>query len=479
MANFYTALINGVVADRGFSAKFSPELLAESAAAAKRTPDSNGREDFRRLPLMTIDGADARDFDDAVLCEPSGGGFCLRVAVADVAAYVAAGSALDEEARRRGNSVYLPDRVLPMLPPALSDDACSLNPNQDKLCLLCEMHIKGGEILKYRFARGVMRSQRRLTYEQAFAEMQNGGLRPLAAAAEELKRARRKCGAFMMENPEKRVVLSGGKPKLEDFRRNAAHIAVEEFMIAANRCAADFLITRRLPALHRIHKSPEPESIQNLRRTLTAQGVKFPARPKASDFGAAWLALAKKDAELAECLLPVLLGALARAEYKPDEETGHFGLACPRYLHFTSPIRRYPDLLAHRAIIAGLAGEKFSADGLEETGAHCSHAEIIADKAGWDCRQKLLCALASDKVGLEYDAMVSGGSNFGLFVVVGELGVDGLLRFASMPGYWRYDSGLRRAVNRNSGQVWEAGNRLRVKLTAVAPEKGRADVIPA
>ncbi|MBE8159157.1 MAG: RNB domain-containing ribonuclease, partial [Betaproteobacteria bacterium] len=270
-----------------------------------------------------------------------------------------------------------------------------------------------------------------------------------------------------------------GAPEFEETRRNEAHMAVEECMIAANRCAADFLISRRIPALHRIHKKPEAASVQNLRKILKPLGTDLPRNPVAADFAAAWGAIAEKDAALAECFLPVVLGVMARAAYAPDEKTGHFGLACPHYLHFTSPIRRYPDLLTHRAVIAGLSGEKIAGGGLEETGAHCSQSEIIADKMGWECRQRLLCALAADKVGSEYEVMVSGVTHFGVFVTAGELGLDGVMRFSSMPGYWRYDAGLRRAVNRASGDILELGGRLRAKLSAVAPEKGRADFVSA
>ncbi|MGI9307525.1 MAG: ribonuclease R family protein [Gammaproteobacteria bacterium] len=458
--------------------EFSAEL-SQAAEDAAKNPQKAQREDFRNLDFITIDGADARDFDDAVRCTPlPGGGFCLQTAIADVAAFVLPGSPLDEEARRRGNSVYLPDRVLPMLPAALSNGACSLSPDEDKLCLFCEMEIRGGEIEKYRFARGVMRSQRRTTYEEAAAEM-SGKLHPLSAVAQELKQTRQKRGAFIMEIPEMRAVVSdSGVPELLEIRRNEAHIAVEECMIAANRCAADFVISRELPALHRIHRKPAAESLENLRRALRPLGIDFPAHPAAGDFSAALEAVSAKDEALAGCFLPVLLGALARAEYAPDEKTGHFGLSCARYLHFTSPIRRYPDLLAHRAVIAGIAGQKNAAEDLSEIGAHCSQTEIAADKAGWECRQRLLCLRAADKIGEEYEVAVSGVTHFGVFVAAAELGADGLMRFSSLPGYWEYNAGLRRATHRASGRVLELGSRLRARLSAVSPEKGRADFIP-
>ena len=474
------SLIDDVVAARGLAAEFAPSLTQAAAKAANSdaAADEVAREDLRKLRWITIDGADARDFDDAVACVPlSSGGFRLWTAIADVAAFVPPQSPLDEEARRRGNSVYLPDRVLPMLPSALSNGACSLNPDEDKLCLACAMDIDGGDIKKYRFTRGRMRSKRRMTYDEAAREMDGGPqyLQSLSAVGRDLRRRRRERGAFMMERPETIAALNAdGIPELRTTRRNEAHLLIEECMIAANRCAADFVIRRRLPALHRVHKKPTAESVRMLRALLSSLGVDFPARPAAQDFGDAMDAVAAKDAALADCLLPVLLGALARAEYAPDEKTGHFGLSCARYLHWTSPIRRYPDLLAHRAILAGLSGETPRLPDLREIGAHCSQTEIIADKAGWDCRQKLLCWRAENEVGREYEVMVSGAAPFGLFVASPELGVDGMLRVSSMPGYWRYEP-ERRRMTRRDGRVLGLGARLRVRLSSVSPEKGRAN----
>lgn len=472
------SLIDDVVSARGLPVAFSSELTRAAARAAKNAAEDPAREDFRKLHLITIDGADARDFDDAVSCAPlPGGGFRLWTAIADVAAFVGADSPLDLEARRRGNSVYLPDRVLPMLPAALSDGACSLNPDEDKFCLVCEMDIQDGDITKYRFARGLMRSKRRMTYEEAAREMRGGPryLRALAEVGRDFRRRRRERGAFMMERPEVRAVLSAkGAPELQTCHRNEAHLVIEECMIAANRCAADFVVRRRLPALHRIHKKPSADNVRMLRAVLSPLGVSFPARPAARDFGDAMDAIAAKDAALADCLLPVLLGALSRAEYAPDEKTGHFGLSCARYLHWTSPIRRYPDLLAHRAILSGLAGEKPKLPDLREIGAHCSQTETVADKAGWDCRQKLLCWRAQDQVGREYEVMVSGAAPFGLFVASPELGLDGILRLASLPGYWRYEPEKKR-MTRRDGQILGLGARLRARLASISPEKGRAN----
>ena len=474
------SLIDSVVSARGLSGKFSSSLTQEAARAAKNAAADSSREDFRKLDLITIDGEDARDFDDAVFCTTTpNGGFRLRVAIADVAAFVLPDSPLDTEAGRRGTSVYLPDRVLPMLPSALSDDACSLNPDEDKLCLLCEMEVSpDGETGKYRFARGIMRSKRRMTYDEAAREMRDKSahLQPLARLGEILRARRRENGAFMIERPEMCAVLSaGGKVEMRTIHRNEAHMMIEECMIAANRCAADFVIRRRLPALHRIHKKPSADNIRMLRGVLSPLGVSFPARPAAADFGKAMDAVAAKDPALADCILPLVLGALSRAEYAPDEKTGHFGLSCKRYLHWTSPIRRYPDLLAHRAIIAGIAGEKFRAPDLTAVGAHCSQTEVIADKAGWECRQKLLCLNAQDNVGKEYEVVVSGASSFGLFVVAPELGLDGMLRLSSLPGYWSMDADNRRATRRKDGKILALGARLQARLSSVLAEKGRAN----
>ena len=471
-------LIDSVVEKFGFAATFPAAALQAATTAANH--QHFAREDFRQLHLATIDGADARDFDDAVAAAAlSGGNFRLWVAIADVAAFVLPGTVLDAESQKRGTSVYLPDRVLPMLPAALSDDACSLNPHEDKLCMMCEMEIdNAGEIQNYRFARGIMRSQRRWIYEEAAAAMDSDkNLQPLAALGRILRQARQNRGAFMMERPEMRAVLSStGAPELQAVARNEAHWMIEECMIAANRCAADFVIRRRLPALHRVHKKPNSENVKNLTAILSNLGINFPQRPQASDFGVALAAVADKDSALVDCIVPVLLGALSRAEYAADEKTGHFGLSCPRYLHFTSPIRRYPDLLAHRALIAGIYGRK-PPPLTAGIGEHCSQTEVAADKAGWECRQRLLCLRAQQNIGEEFDVIVSGATSYGLFINIAALGVDGMLRLASLPGYWRFEPKLRQVVN--GEQVLGLGTRLRARLVSVIPEKGRAEFVLA
>lgn len=472
-------LIDDVADARGFADSFSSNHYEAAKRAASAVPaDAPGREDLRNIPLVTMDGADARDFDDAIACRVENAALRLWVAIADVAAFVPHGEALDKEAARRGNSVYLPGRVYPMLPPALSDDACSLNPDEDRLCLACEMTIEDGEIKDYRFIRGVMRSGRRYVYEEAAADMKAGLLPDLTRVGHELRQARLRRGAFMMERPEVAVFIENGEPEIRTIRRNAAHLLVEECMIAANRCAADFVIRRRIPALHRVHKPPSVAGVRSLTAVLEPLGISFPARPEAQDFGKAMDRIAAMDSALADCLLPAVLGALSRAEYAPDSKTGHFGLACDRYLHFTSPIRRYPDLVAHRAIIAGMENAKPPAADMSDLGAHCSETEVSADKAGWECRQKLLCWRARRMKGMDFDVVVSGTLRFGVFVSVPELGIDGMARIASFPGYWEHDAASNSFTSSRTGRVIRIGDRMRMRLISISPEQGKADFKP-
>ena len=478
-------LIDGVVGERGFATEFPHTVLRDAALAAKKPLQAKSRADMRKTPFVTIDGKSARDFDDAVFCKRQGDGFCLRVAIADVAAYVPHGSALDLEARRRAVSVYLPDRVLPMLPSVLSDDVCSLNPDEDKLTLVCDMHIENGEVQKYHFVRAVVRSARRLTYEDAYTAIQKrdksklgGMLSALADLAAELHAVRQQQGAFFLERAETQAVLAADGVQFVKTQRNDAHKLIEECMLAANRCAADLLIRRRLPALHRIHKKPPAEGVAKLRAVLRPLGVLLPQQPQARDFATVIDELDAQDPMLTECLLPVVLGALARAEYAPDEKTGHFGLACRRYLHFTSPIRRYPDLLTHRTIIAALEGTPPPPLDWKAVGEHCSQNEVTADKAGWDCLRRLLCLRAQSAVGLEFDAFMSGGMRHGMFVNIPELGIDGMVHVASLPGFWRYDESTAQFIQKRSGRVLSPGMRLRVRLTSINPDKGRSDCAP-
>lgn len=490
-----TELIDALIYERGLATVFPASALAEAERFAKSPPGVGGeRRDLRHLPLATLDGADARDFDDAVWGETQNDGRTrIIVAIADVGAHVPAGSALDREARRRGTSVYLPDRVVPMLPEALSNNACSLRADEDRLCVGADMTVENGETASYRMFRGVMRSRRRMTYDEADAEARFGdgkgkisaelrkSLLALGAAAEAMRENRRQRGGMLLERPEKTARVADGRVFAAEFSRNAAHWLIEECMIAANRCAADFLIRHRRAALHRAHKRPDDEAVAKLALALRSAGLPLlPRRPKAADFAAPLIAAEKKDPRLADALMSTVLGAIGRAEYSPDFKTGHFGLACRRYLHFTSPIRRYPDLVAHRVLTGILKGEKTAAlSDLAELGRHCSETEAAADKMGWNCRQRLLCWAARERMGDEFDAYVSGAAQFGIFVYAPEAGMDGMLRLSSLPGYWRKEPGMARFVSSRDGRVISLGDKLRLQLAAADPQTGKADFVPA
>ena len=491
-----TELIDALIYERGLATVFPASALAEAERFAKSPPGAGGsRRDIRDLPLATLDGADARDFDDAVWGGELGGGKTrVVVAIADVGAHVPAGSALDREARRRGTSVYLPDRVVPMLPEVLSNGACSLRPDEDRLCMGADMTLENGEIAAYRMFRGVMRSRRRMTYDEADAEAKFGdgggkisgelrkSLLALGAAAETMRENRRRRGGMLLERPEKTARVEDGRVCAAEFSRNAAHWLIEECMIAANRCAADFLIRHRRAALHRAHRRPDDEAVAKLAQALRDAGLPpLPRSPRAGDFAAPLVAAEKKDPRLADALTPTVLGSIGRAEYTPNAEIGHFGLACRRYLHFTSPIRRYPDLLAHRMMCSLLAGGEAAGapEGLAELGAHCSETEAAADKMGWNCRQRLLCWAARERLGDEFDAYVTGAAQFGIFVSAPGSGLDGMLRLSSLPGHWSKLPKATRFIRQKDGRTLGLGDKLRLQLAACDPQTGKADFAPA
>lgn len=481
----YRALIDSVVIERGFEVDFSDEEIEAARQAVDAVAADAHRRDCRQMPLMTIDDDTAKDFDDALTCRLlESGNVELSVAIADVAAYVQGGGILDIAAQRRGNSVYLPDRVLPMLPPLLSEKVCSLNPGVDRLGVMCRMEIdSAGDIVHYEFYRVLIRSARRLNYDEAAEEMAGGGddaaLPLLASLTQTLRRRRQERGAMLLERPEHRCVINGdGTLTVIAKKRNIAHWAVEEAMIAANRCAADFLITRNYPVLHRVHAKPSIEKLRQLQATLAASGLSIPSAPTASDFAAIIAQAESRDPMFADVLVPAVLGALSRAEYSPDTRVGHFGLACDRYLHFTSPIRRYPDLLVHRTIIAALAGAKspIAVSELSTIGGHCGATEINADKAGWDCHQRLLSVEAKKWVGCVLSGYVSGVTAIGFFVVLPDLGVSGKGRVSSLPGYWRYQASRQCLIAPKGVHTLSVGTKIEVRLDSVNPEKGWVDI---
>jgi ribonuclease R len=463
---------------------FPATALTEAAAA--KPADAAGRVDLRGLDLVTIDGSDARDFDDAVWAEPDAanpGGWHLVVAIADVAYYVAPDSALDREAALRGNSVYFPDRVVPMLPEALSNGLCSLKPGEDRACLAAHLWIDGeGRKRRHAFERAIMRSAARLTYEEVQAARDGDGSPALAAgrldalyrAFAALDRARVARGALALDLTEYRVLLdpAGAPAAIEPRRRLDSHRLIEEFMILANVAAAEELEARRRPSLYRVHDAPDPERLEALRLAL-------------ADIGVPGLALAKGQVIRPELLNRVLtrvagrpeaqlvndlvLRAQAQAIYSPVN-IGHFGLALPRYAHFTSPIRRYADLLVHRALL----GEIRPAAELEAVGEHVSATERRATAAERTALDRYRARLFASRIGETFAGRVSGVQRFGLFVRLPDSGTDGLLPIGSLPpDFYRYDRARMRLSGRHTRRSYGLGDAIAVRIAEADALGGR------
>jgi ribonuclease R len=474
------------------------EVIAEADAFGSRVAASakRGREDLRALPLVTIDGADAKDFDDAVYCEPAGNGWRLIVAIADVSHYVSPASALDEEARERGTSVYFPRRVVPMLPESLSNGLCSLNPKVDRLCMGCEMHVSDtGVVTVSRFLEGVMRSHARLTYDEVAAALfeQDAGarrrigrllphLQNLDGVFRALLKARRGRGAIEFDVPEVTFAFDrqGRIGRVVPRHRNDAHRIIEECMIAANVEAAKFLKTHRLPTLYRVHAGPAEESLEELAIFLEAYGIKLRHRHKISpaDYNAVIKQIkGRPDEALIET---VMLRSLKQAVYQP-ENIGHFGLALEAYAHFTSPIRRYPDLLVHRGIRHLLRGGPPGAfvhdrGEMERLGNQCSATERRADEATREALDWLKCEFMADKLGEEFDAIVTGVMEFGLFVQIPEFQIEGLVHVSALGAdYFRRDPVHRRLEGDRTGTRWQLSDRIRVRVAAVNLDERKID----
>jgi ribonuclease R len=460
-------------------------------AAAKR-----GREDLRELPLVTIDGEDARDFDDAVWCERAGGGWRLLVAIADVGHYVQTGTALDDEAQIRGTSVYFPNRVLPMLPEALSNGLCSLNPDVDRLCMVCEMRVStDGKVTRSRFFEGLMRSAARLTYTEVAAYLTN----PAAVQSEKFKRpgeslrnlydvfkalfkARERRGALDFDAPELKLRFdaAGKIAALVEQSRNDAHRLIEECMIAANVQAARFLKRHKIPTLYRVHGKPEEDRLEQTREFLRGFAI---VRPMDRDITPQDLnAVLKQVADHSEARLieTVVVRSMPQAVYQP-ENIGHFGLALPEYAHFTSPIRRYPDLIVHRGIRHVLRGGTAEdlppgLQGMQAKGQQCSLLERRADDATRDAMSWLKCEYMSDKIGEEFEALVTGVVDFGLFVQVKGLQIDGLVHVSALGSdYFSRDKSGYRLVGQRSGKVFRLGDALHVRLINVVIDERKID----
>jgi ribonuclease R len=482
----------------GLPLEFSEAALAEAAAWGAQIPADAiaGREDLRDVELVTIDGEDARDYDDAVWCERTRGGWRLIVAIADVGHYVPPGSALDVEARERGTSVYFPNRVLPMLPEALSNGLCSLVPQEDRLCLCCELRVsEAGHISRSRFFEGVMRSAARLTYREVgdFLRRPEGRHPPRLEALRErlmalhgiyrsFTRERSGRGALELDTPELKLKFDadGRIAALIEQPRNDAHRLIEECMIAANIAAARFLDRHKVPTLYRVHGLPELDRLETLRQFLREFGLWLPA---AEDVTPEHLRdLLRKIGDRPDALLisTAVIRSMPQAVYQPGN-IGHFGLALEHYAHFTSPIRRYPDLVVHRGIRQVLRGGDPKAlvewqGAFTLLGQDCSFRERRADEATRGAVAWLKCYYMQDRIGEEFDGIVSGVVDFGLFVQLDGLQVDGLLHVSALgQDYFSRDRSGFRLVGRSSGRVFRLGDRLRVRVVNVSLDERRVD----
>ncbi|MDY6942718.1 MAG: ribonuclease R [Pseudomonadota bacterium] len=493
--------IDVAIRAHGLAQEWSDAAHAECEALGTRVPVTakRGREDLRDLPLVTIDGADARDFDDAVYCEPNGRGWRLLVAIADVGHYVDIGSALDQEAKDRGTSVYFPERVIPMLPEALSNGLCSLNPRVDRLCMVCALDIGAdGQVRRSNFFEAVMRSARRLTYDEFASAVIDGDSRTqrrlsklmphlenLHALYQSLRRARETRGALDFETEETQIVF-GPDRKIERIvprTRNDAHRMIEECMIAANVAAAKFLLRHKMPTLFRCHQVPAAERVEDLRTFLAEFGLKLPGgeSPTSLDFAVLLEQVAKREDR--HLIQTVLLRSLARAEYAPVNE-GHFGLSLSSYVHFTSPIRRYPDLVVHRGIRHVLRGGtaegfRYTPEELERLGAHCSQSERRADDATRDAIDWLKCEYMLGKVGEVFSGRVGSVTSFGLFVELDDIYVEGLVHVTSLDNdYYHFDPVGHRLKGERSGKVYRLGDPMRVRVAAVNLDERKVDFEP-
>jgi ribonuclease R len=469
------------------AAEVEPEVGAAEIA---------GRTDLRALPLVTIDGEDARDFDDAVYAEPNAQGFRLIVAIADVSHYVRAGSVLDAEAYLRSTSVYFPGFVVPMLPETLSNGICSLNPKVDRLCMVCDMQIdRDGEVTRSKFYDAVMRSHARLTYTrvwQAVGEKLADARAELADLLPRLEhlhqlykllaKARQKRGSIDFESTEVkfRLAASGEVIQVGSEPRNDAHKLIEECMIAANVEAAKFLIKKRIPAPYRVHEPPPASKYEDLLEFLREFKLKLPpaGEVKPADFAA----LLKKIRNRADVSLieSVLLRSQSMAVYQP-ENTGHFGLALDAYAHFTSPIRRYPDLLVHRAIRHAIGGGKgadylYSPTQMGSMAVHCSHNERRAQEAERDVDERYKCAWMEKHIGSEFDGVVSGATSFGLFVELSESKITGLVHITQLPNdYYHFDPVRHTLSGERRGLQFRLGDRVRVQVLRASLEDRKID----
>ena len=477
-------------------------VLKEAASFSPEVPDelAKDRFDARHLPFVTIDGEDAKDFDDAVYCAPNSGknGWTLYVAIADVGYYVKLKTALDAEALNRGNSVYFPAQVIPMLPEVLSNELCSLKPNVNRLAMICEMKISAtGKITSFRFHEGMIKSHARLTYNQVFAMVEQNDtalqekyrellphLKELFVIYRVLHAARIKRGAIDFDLPETKIIF-GKDRKIEKIiaqQRNDAHRVIEECMLSANICAARFLLKNECPGLYRVHEGPSPEKLMDLRKFLGELGLKLPGREEPVPRDYASLLKTISDRPDAHLIQTVLLRSLSQAIYSAENK-GHFGLAYDAYSHFTSPIRRYPDLVVHRSIRRVLQNKHERGEinpQFEKYGEHCSMTERRADEATREAIDWLKCEYMLDKVGEEFSGVISGVTSFGLFVELSDIYVEGLIHISNLTNdYYQFDALKHTLRGERSGVRYRLGDVVKVRVVRVDLDQREIDFMMA
>ena len=490
--------IDVAIRSHGLPSGWPQELLDEIAGLKPEVAeqDKENRLDLRDVALVTIDGEDARDFDDAVFCEPHKNGWHLYVAIADVSHYVKPGTELDTEAKERGNSVYFPERVVPMLPEILSNGLCSINPKTDRLCMVCEMTIDmDGNITSSRFHEGVMRSHARLTYTKVAAMLVDKDktlceeykdvlphLKNLHELYKVFRDERSERGAIDFELTETRIIF-GDDRKIERIiptERNVAHMMIEECMIAANVCSAHFLLKNKIAGLFRVHEKPDAEKVSLLRDFLGEFGLQLKGGelPDAKQYSELLAQVAGHvDFHLIQT---VMLRSLKQAQYQPDND-GHFGLGLEAYSHFTSPIRRYPDLLVHRAIrhiLRGNAAGKFmyNNDDMLLLGEHCSMTGRRADEATRDVVNWLKCEFMNDKVGDEFSGVISSVTSFGLFIELNDIYVEGLVHVTELDSdFYHFEASGHRLVGERSGRVFRLGDEVRIQVVRVDLDERKID----
>ena len=478
------------ILSHGLPYMWSDEIKEETAAWGNevRDEDKQGRVDLRDLPLVTIDGADAKDFDDAVYVEKNESGWRLVVAIADVSHYVKKNSELDKEAHERGTSVYFANKVVPMLPEALSNGLCSLMPKVDRLCMVCDIQLdKNAKVQKTKFYQGIMHSHARLTYTQVASMLIDNDatlrethkailpdLENALALYRLFDKARKKRGTLDFDLPQVKMDFDD-KDKVTDihlYERNPIHKMIEEFMIAANVEAAKFLGGKGVDTLYRTHPSPDMDRMEELSKFLNLHGLSLGRYKKLTSKLFAKVIAEAKETDYSEMIETVILRSMSRAVYSPDN-IGHFGLAQDNYAHFTSPIRRYPDLLVHRGIRHLVEGGKakdfaYNEKAMEALGVHCSMTERRADDATREATDWLKCEFMSERVGEEFDAIITSVQDFGIFVELPQYKIEGLVHVTALDNdYYQYDRERQWLRGEHSGKTYKLRDDVKVKLTEV------------